>query len=179
MVCAIVGSADLDRLEAALQRRVLLQVLAVLVEGGGPDGLQLAAGQHGLEDGGRVDRALGCARTDQRVDLVDEQDDVAAGTDLLEDLLQALFEVTAVRRAGHQRTQVKGVELLVLDRLGNLALDDGFCARPSTTAVLPTPGSPISTGLFLVRRDSTCMTRSISFLAADDRVELALIGHPG
>jgi hypothetical protein len=37
------------------------------------------------------------------------------------------------------------------------------CARPSTIAVLPTPGSPISTGLFLVRRDSTCMTRSISF----------------
>ena len=30
-------------------------------------------------------------------------------------------------------------------------------------AVLPTPGSPMSTGLFLVRRDSTCMTRSISF----------------
>ena len=26
------------------------------------------------------------------------------------------------------------------------------CARPSTIAVLPTPGSPISTGLFLVRR---------------------------
>ena len=29
-------------------------------------------------------------------------------------------------------------------------------------AVLPTPGSPMSTGLFLVRRDRTCMTRSIS-----------------
>ena len=26
------------------------------------------------------------------------------------------------------------------------------CAKPSTIAVLPTPGSPISTGLFLVRR---------------------------
>ena len=36
------------------------------------------------------------------------------------------------------------------------------CARPSTIAVLPTPGSPISTGLFLVRRESTCMTRRIS-----------------
>ena len=36
-------------------------------------------------------------------------------------------------------------------------------ASPSTIAVLPTPGSPISTGLFLVRRDSTCITRSISF----------------
>src|SRR3981189_1420776 len=38
-----------------------------------------------------------------------------------------------------------------------------FWAKPSTTAVLPTPGAPTSTGLFLVRRESTCMTRSISF----------------
>ncbi len=35
-------------------------------------------------------------------------------------------------------------------------------ARPSTIAVLPTPGSPISTGLFLVRRESTWITRRIS-----------------
>jgi hypothetical protein len=35
-------------------------------------------------------------------------------------------------------------------------------ARPSTTAVLPTPGSPISTGLFFWRRERICMTRSIS-----------------
>ena len=36
------------------------------------------------------------------------------------------------------------------------------CARPSTMAVLPTPGSPMSTGLFFVRRDSTWMVRRIS-----------------
>ena len=35
-------------------------------------------------------------------------------------------------------------------------------ARPSTMAVLPTPGSPISTGLFLVRRCSTWIARRIS-----------------
>ncbi len=35
-------------------------------------------------------------------------------------------------------------------------------ARPSTIAVLPTPGSPISTGLFLVRRCSTWIARRIS-----------------
>ena len=38
------------------------------------------------------------------------------------------------------------------------------CARPSTMAVLPTPASPSSTGLFLVRRQRIWMTRSISFL---------------
>ena len=37
------------------------------------------------------------------------------------------------------------------------------CASPSTMAVLPTPGSPISTGLFFFRRVSTSITRSISF----------------
>ncbi len=35
-------------------------------------------------------------------------------------------------------------------------------ASPSAIAVLPTPGSPIRTGLFLVRRDSTWITRRIS-----------------
>ena len=29
------------------------------------------------------------------------------------------------------------------------------CAKPSTIAVFPTPGSPINTGLFLVRRCNT------------------------
>ena len=36
------------------------------------------------------------------------------------------------------------------------------CARPSIIAVFPTPGSPISTGLFLVRRCSTWIVRRIS-----------------
>ena len=38
-----------------------------------------------------------------------------------------------------------------------------FCASPSTMDDLPTPGSPISTGLFFVRRDRICTMRSISF----------------
>src|SRR6266545_2083040 len=118
------GLVDVDRLEAALQGRVLLEVLAVLLEGGGADRLQLTARQHRLEDRGRVDRALGRARADQGVQLVDEQDDVAPRADLLEDLLEALLEVAAVARAGHQRAQVQGVELLALERLGHLALDD-------------------------------------------------------
>ena len=36
------------------------------------------------------------------------------------------------------------------------------CASPSTMAVLPTPGSPMSAGLFFVRRARIWITRSIS-----------------
>ena len=38
-----------------------------------------------------------------------------------------------------------------------------FKAKPSATAVLPTPGSPIKQGLFLVLLESICITLSISF----------------
>mmetsp|Transcript_13527 Transcript_13527/g.56803 ORF Transcript_13527/g.56803 Transcript_13527/m.56803 type:complete len:227 (+) Transcript_13527:1782-2462(+) len=38
-----------------------------------------------------------------------------------------------------------------------------FCASPSAMADLPTPGSPMRHGLFLVRRPRICVTRTISF----------------
>ena len=45
------------------------------------------------------------------------------------------------------------------------------CASPSTMAVLPTPGSPMSTGLFFVRRESTCTSAADLLVTADHRVE--------
>ena len=114
----------MHRLEAALECGVLLQVLAVLVERGGTDGLQLAAGKHRLQDAGRVDGAFGGAGTDERVDLVDEQDDVAACANLLEHLLEALFEVAAVTAAGDECAEVERVQLLVAQRVGHVVADD-------------------------------------------------------
>ena len=73
------GLVDEDRLEAPLERRVLLDVLAVLVERRRADRVELAAGEHRLQQVRRVHRALGRAGTDDRVELVDEQDDLALG----------------------------------------------------------------------------------------------------
>src|SRR5205823_3088364 len=127
---------DADLLEAALERCVALQVLAVLVERGRADRLQLAAGERRLQDRGGVDRALGGTRADEVVELVDEQNDVAALGDLLHHLLQALLELAAVLRARDQRREVERVDLLALEDLGHLAgrdplgepLDDGGLA---------------------------------------------------
>jgi hypothetical protein len=74
----------------------------------------------GLRMRGRVDGAFGGTRTDEGVDLVDEQHDVAAGADLLEDLLEALLEVAAVAAAGDERAEVEGVQLLVAQRVGDV-----------------------------------------------------------
>ena len=172
------GLLDLHRLETALQGGVLLEVLAVLLEGGGADGLQFAAGQHRLEDRGGVDGALGGAGADQGVDLVDEEEDVAAGPDLLEDLLQPLLEVAAVAGSGDERPQVERVELAVVERLGDLVgddalgqtFDDGGLADARLTdqhrVVLGATGEDLHHPLDLAG-------------TADDRVELALAGDLG
>ena len=71
--------ADEHRLEAAGEGGVLLDVLAVFIEGGGADAVQLAARQGGLQQVGGVHRPVGLAGPDQGVHLVDEQDDRALG----------------------------------------------------------------------------------------------------
>ena len=130
------GLFDAHLLEAPLERSVALQVLAVLVERRRADRLELSSGKRGLQDRGRVDRALGGACADEVVELVDEEDDVAALGDLLHDLLQALLELPAVLRAGDERGEIERVDLLPLQELRNLAggdplgepLDDGGLA---------------------------------------------------
>ena len=53
-------------------------------------------------------RAFGRARADDRVELVDEQDDLALRLgDLLQHRLQPLFELAAVLRAGDERAHVE------------------------------------------------------------------------
>ena len=121
------GLVDQHLLEAALERGVLLDVLAVLVERGRADAVQLAARERGLQHVAGVDRAFGLAGADHRVQLVDEDDRAAlVGGDVLEHGLEALLELAAVLRAGEQRGHVERQHALVLERLGNLAVDDAL-----------------------------------------------------
>ena len=113
-----------DRLEAPLEGRVLLDVLAVLVERGRPDALELAARERRLEDVGGIDRTLGRARADERVELVDEQDRVVGVPQLLDDLLEPLLELAAVLRAGDERADVEGQDPLVEQDVRDVARDD-------------------------------------------------------
>ena len=58
---------------------------------------------------------------------------------------------------------MSSVSTRLLSRMSGTSPATIRCARPSAIAVLPTPGSPIRAGLFLVLRPRIWMTRSISF----------------
>ncbi len=117
---------DHDRLEAALERGVGLDVLAILVERRGADALQIAARQLRLDHRAQVERcALGGAGTDERVQLVDEEHDVArAALDFVEDALDAALEFAAVLRAGDERAERERENALPAQRVRRVAGDD-------------------------------------------------------
>ena len=155
--------ADEDRLEAPLERGVLLDVLAVLVERRRADRAQLAAREHRLEQVRGVDGALRRAGADDRVQLVDEEDDLALG------VLDLAASTAFSRSSNSPRYFEPASSAPMSSAQTRLPFSPSGtspatirCASPSTIAVLPTPGSPIRTGLFFVRRESTWITRRIS-----------------
>ena len=116
---------DEDRLEAPGQRRVLLHVLAIFIQRGRADTVQLPARQRRFEEVGGVHRPVRLPGADQGVHLVDEQDDLAfRGLDLGEHGLQPFLELAAEFRAGDQRSHVQRQQLLVGQAFGHVAIDD-------------------------------------------------------
>ena len=83
-------------------------MLAVFIERGGADATQFAPGQHRLEQVAGIHGAAAGAGPHHRVDLVDEQHDLAlGGGDLLEHGLEPLLKLTAVLGTGDQGAHVQ------------------------------------------------------------------------
>jgi hypothetical protein len=78
------------------------------VQRGGADALQFAARQRRLEHVGGVHGALCGSRADDRVQLVDHQDDVALrALDLLHHGFETLLELASEPGPGDHRAQVE------------------------------------------------------------------------
>ncbi len=169
---------DQDGLEAPFQGGVALDVLAVIVQGGGADDLDLAAGQRRLQDIGGVHGALGGAGADHGVELVDEDDDIADGAQLLEDLLQALLELAAVLGAGHQGGDVQGNQALAFQRLRDVGGDDSM-GQPFDDGSLADAGLADESGIVLGAAGQDLDDPLDLLGAADDRVELVGPGGGG
>ena len=117
-----------NRLETTLQRRILLNVLTVLIQSGRADAVQLATGQHRLQHIAGIHSSVGLACAHNQVQLIDEEDDLAlALPNLLQNGFQTLLKLAAVLGTGHQRAHIQGKYLLVLQTLRYIAPHDTLC----------------------------------------------------
>ena len=171
--------ADEDRLEAPGERGVLLDMLAVFVQRRGADTVQRAAGQRRLEHVGGVHRAFRRAGADQRVQLVDEQHDVAGGSlDFLEQRLQPLLEFAAEFGSGDHGAEVERHDPLVAQALRHVAFDDAPRQALGDRRLADT-GLADQYRIVLGPARQDLHRPADLVVAADDRVELALARVPG
>ena len=116
---------DLHRLEATGEGGVLLEILLVFGPGGGGDRAQLAAGEGRLQQIGGIVLAGLAAGADQRMGLVDEQDDrLGAGLGLVDHRLQAVLEFALHARAGLQQAEIERAQGHVAQRRRHVARRD-------------------------------------------------------
>ena len=114
-------------LETTLECRIFFKMLAVFVCCSCTDCLQFTTCKHWLENACSIDCAFSSSGTNECVDFVDEQHDVATRLNFFENFFETLFEVTAVTATCNKCTKVKCVELLVFQCLRNVARNNFLC----------------------------------------------------
>ena len=116
---------DLDLLESSFQGPVFFDIFPVFIKGRGTDALEFPAGQHRLEQIGRIHGTLCLAGPDQVVQFIDEQNDLSVGfLDLVEHALEPFLKFTAVLGTGNHRTHVEFDQALVLQTERDIPLHD-------------------------------------------------------
>ena len=116
---------DHNLLKTTLQGLILFEIFLKFVERRRTNRAQLATCQSGFQDVGSVHRAIALTRTDQRVNLVNEEQNLTVrGDHLLHHSLQSLLELALVLRTRNQRTHIERKDTLRAQVLGHVAIDD-------------------------------------------------------
>jgi len=172
------GFADRDRLEAPLQGLVFLDVLSVFIDRCGADDLQFTPRQHRFQDIGSIHRTFCTSGADDRVQLIDEQDDIFTVDGFVEALFQALLKFATVFAAGQHAGHVQGDDALALQRFGDVSGNDPLGQAFSDGGFTDTWFT--DQARIVLRPPAQDLHHPVHlFLAANDRVEFAISGHLG
>src|SRR5882762_5613258 len=121
-----VRGRNLDRLEAALERTVFLDGLAIFARRGGADALNFAARQSRLQNVGGIERTLGGTRSNKSMQLINKNDGILRLHQFLHDGLQALLELAAILGASDDERKIEGQDAFVGKERRNLAVGNAL-----------------------------------------------------
>ena len=169
---------DDDVLEAPLQRSILLDELAVLIECRGSDALHLSTGKSRLENVGSVDGSLRSSGAYESMELINKENDVLDPANLGHHSLDPLFELAAVLGAGNHHRQVKRDDSPISQNLGNVAIDN-VLREPLDDGCFANAGLTEKNRIVL-SSSAQDLDHALNFIMTpDDRVQLAIPGQLG
>ena len=164
--------------KAALQRGIFLDGLAVFLRRGGTDELDLAPGQHRLQDAGGVDGPLGRTGPGDKMDLINKKDGAAVAVEFFQQVLEPLLKIAAVLGARNHRGHVQCQHPLAAQCRGDLAgcnrLGQRFSQGTFANARLAQQA-----GIVLLASAQNFYHAFQLFLPAQHRVQAALLRQAG
>src|ERR1700722_495613 len=171
--------ADINRLEAAFQRRIFFDVFAIFVQCGRADCAQLAACQSRLEHVGGVHGAFRRAGADQGVQLINEKNYLAVGFgDFFEHGFQAVFEFAAIFGACNQSRKVQRDDTLRLQNFGDVTGDNSL-SQAFDDSGFTHPGFYAQDRVVFRASGGNLEYATNFFVETDLRIQLASAGQVG
>ena len=167
------GLSNEYRLKAPLERLVLLDVLAVLVQRGCTYDMQFTTSESRLQHVRSIDGAFRRAGTYDRVQLVNEDHKAPfLARDLLQHGLEAFLELAAELGPGQHQRDIEHDNLLSLQRLGHVTVDDAL-RQTLDDRRLSHAGLADQYGIVLRAPRQNLHDAADLLVAADHRVQLA------
>ncbi|MPN05038.1 hypothetical protein SDC9_152288 [bioreactor metagenome] len=152
-------------------------MLAVLIQRGGADDLQLAARECRLEDVGRVHRRTGGTGPHQHVQLINEEDGFGS-LEFINDAFEALFKLAAVHGTRNQRTYIQLQNSFANEGSGHIPFCDAL-GQPFYDGGLANTRLTNEGGVVLVAAGQDLDDTLDLVLASHHRVQLAFFGQGG
>ena len=146
-------------------------MLSVFIHRRRADHLDLPAGKHGLHDIGRVQGALGASRSDDRMQLIDEQKHLVRSRCLAEHIFDPLLKIPAESGACDHRGHVQRDDPLLQQGLRRGAVDD-LLRQPFHDRGLADAGLPDQAGIVLGPAAENLTDAVCLRAASDDRIQL-------
>ncbi len=168
---------DHDRLEPPFEGRVLFDVLPVFVDRRRADRTELSLRECGLEHVGGIHRTLRGPGPDERVQFVNEQNNLSGGVlHLFQEGFQALLELPPETCPRDERAHVERHDPLCFERLGDITLDDPL-GDPLGDRGLADAGLPDEDGVVLGPPREHLKDPANLLVPPDHRVYFPLPGH--
>ena len=152
-------------------------MLAVLIQRGRADALDFTTRERWLQHVGGVDRPFGRSRANQRVQLINEDDDVACLYDLLHDDLETLFELASVLGSCDKGTEIEGNDPPIQEIVGHFGADDPL-SQPFHDGRLPHARFADEDWVVLSPAAENLQHALDLVTASDNRIQRVLLGQP-
>ena len=170
------GLVDHHFLEAAFECGILFDVLSVFVKGGRADHVKFASCEGGLQHIAGIHAPLGLPRTDDGVELIDEENDLALLVrHFLQKLLEALLKFAAVLGARNEARHIERKNGLAAKSIRHFVVDDAL-SEPLNDGRLADARLADKDGVVLRAALQNLHRAANLVVAADHGVELPFTG---